>query len=84
MWLVDEQKPNHQTIADFQADNPASLKQVTQDFVQVCKELDLFGAQMVGIDGTFIRGNVGKDSIHTAERLERALGYIEANILAYL
>lgn len=50
----------------------------------MCKELDLFGAELVGIDGTFMRGNVGKDSIYTAKRLKRALGYIEADILAYL
>lgn len=84
IWLVEGQKPSHQTIADFRADNLAGLKQVTKDFVQVCKELDLFGAELVAIDGTFMRGNVGKDSIYTADRLKRALVHLEADIATYL
>jgi len=84
IWLVEGQRPSHQTIADFRADNLAALKQVTKDFVQVCKELDLFGAELVAIDGSFMRGNVGKDSIYTANRLKRALAHLEADIAAYL
>jgi transposase len=84
IWLVEGQKPSHQTIADFRADNLGALKQVTKDFVQVCKELDLFGAELVAIDGTFLRGNVGKDSIYTTDRLKRALVHLEADIAAYL
>ncbi len=84
IWLVEGQKPSHQSIADFRADNLEALKQVTKDFVQVCKELDLFGAELVAIDGSFMRGNVGKDSIYTVERLKRAIRYIEADTATYL
>ena len=34
----------------------------------VCRELDWFGGEEVGIDGTFIRGNASKASIYTPER----------------
>jgi transposase len=84
MWLLEGQKPSHQTIADFRADNLVALKQVTRDFVQVCKELDLFGAELVAIDGTFMRGNVGKGNIYTADRLKRALSHMEADIAVYM
>jgi len=84
MWLVEGQQPFHQAIADFRRENLAGCKSVNADFVQMCKELDLYGAELVGIDGTFMHGNVSKDRIYTAERLKRALGYIDADIQAYL
>lgn len=84
MWLVQGQHPSHQAIANFRKDNLKALKQVNQDFVTLCKELDLFAAELVAIDGTFLRGNVSKAHIYTADRLQRALEHIQTDILAYL
>lgn len=84
IWLVQGQRPSYKTIADFRKDNLEALKAVNRDFVGVCQELDLFGAELVGIDGSFLRGNVSKDSIFTTERLKRALGYIDVDIRKYL
>jgi transposase len=84
IWLLEGLRPSYKTIADFRKDNLAALKRVNQDFVQLCKELNLFGAELIGIDGSFFRGNVAKDSIYTAERLQRALKYVEQEIAKYL
>lgn len=84
MWLLEGQRPSYKAIADFRKDNLKAVMQVNQDFVQVCQELDLFGKELAAIDGSFMRGNVGKDSIYTTERLKRALAHIDADILAYL
>lgn len=84
IWLLQGLKPSYKTIADFRKDNPQALKQVNQDFIQLCKELDLFGAELVGIDGSFFRGNVSRDHIFTAEQLKRSLERIEASISRYL
>lgn len=84
MWLLEGMRPGYKTIADFRKNNLKALKKVNQDFVQVCKELDLFGAELVGIDGSFFRGNVAKGSIYTAERLKRALKRVEQDIGQYL
>lgn len=84
IWLVEGLRPSYKTIADFRKDNLQALKHVNQDFVQLCKELDLFGAELVGIDGSFFRGNVAKDRIYTSERLQRALAYVEQEIADYL
>ncbi len=65
IWLLQGLRPSYKTIADFRKDNLKALKQVNQDFVQLCKELDLFGAELVGIDGSFFRGNVAKSHIYT-------------------
>lgn len=84
MWLLEGQRPSYKAIADFRKDNLEALKAVNRDFVQVCKELDLYGAELVGIDGSFLRGNVSKGSIYTAERLKRSLAYIDTDIAKYL
>ena len=60
------------------------MKLVNHDFVQLCKELNLFGTELVGIDGSFFRDNVAKARIFTKDRLKWALAYIEKDIAHYL
>lgn len=84
IWLLQGLRPGYKTIADFRKDNLKALKEVNQDFVQLCKELELFGAELVGIDGSYFRGNVAKDSIYTADRLQRSLEHREKDINEYL
>ena len=84
IWLVEGLRPGYKTIADFRKNNLKALKKVNQDFVQLCKELDLFGAELVGIDGSFFRGNVAKGSIYTIPRLKRSLERVEQDIAKYL
>ncbi len=84
IWLLQGLRPSYKTIADFRKDNLKALKQVNQDFVQLCKELDLFGAELVGIDGSFFRGNVAKSHIYNAQRLQRSLERVEPDIAHYL
>ena len=84
MWLTEGQRPSHQAIADFRKENLEGLKKLNREFVEVCKALDLFGGELVGIDGAFFRGNVAKDNIYTSERLERAIQHIDEDISRYL
>lgn len=84
MWLLNGLTPSFKAIADFRKDNLSALKAVNRDFVQLCKELELFGGELVGIDGSFLRGNVAKSSIFTAERLQHTLQCIDADIARYL
>lgn len=84
IWLLVGLRPGYKTIADFRKDNLKALTRVNRDFVQLCKELDLYGGELVGIDGSFFRGNVSKSHIYTAERLKRALAYLEKDIARYL
>ena len=67
MWLMGGLRPGYKTIADFRKDNLKALKLVNHDFVQLCKEVNLFGVELVGIDGSFFRGNVAKGSIFTKD-----------------
>lgn len=84
IWLIGGMKPSYKTIANFRKDNKKAIQAVNRDFVEVCNELELFGKEVVGIDGSFFRGNVGKKSIYTTKRLQRTLQHIEEDIAKYL
>ena len=84
IWLLEGLRPGYKTIADFRKENLKALKNVNRDFIQLCKELNLFGAELVGIDGSFFRGNVAKGSIFTKDRLKRSLARLEKDIAQYL
>lgn len=84
MWLVEGLHPGYKTLADFRKNNLKSLRAVNRDFVQVCRELDLFGRELVAIDGSFFRGTVSKGSIYTEARLQKTLARLAAPIDAYL
>ena len=80
MWLLQGLRPSYKTIADFRKDNAPALRRVNRDFVVLCKELDLLGKELVGIDGSFFRASASKASIHTQARLEQELKRIEQDI----
>ena len=51
MWLLEGLKPSYKTMSDFRKVNGQALKAASRDFVVLCKELDLFGGELVAIDG---------------------------------
>jgi len=83
MWLIGQQHPSHQTIADFRKDNPEALRNVNRDFTLLCKELNLFGGKKVAVDGSFFRGNASKASITTESTLKKQLKALDEKIEAY-
>ena len=51
MWLIGKLTPDFKTIADFRKDNLQAIKSVCREFTLVCKRLDLFGGELVAVDG---------------------------------
>ena len=84
MWLLQDLRPCYKTIADFRKDNAKALKAVYTDFLLVCRELNLFGGTLVGIDSVFLEGNAAKASIFTEKRLSTLLTRLEEKIASYL
>jgi len=84
MWLLQGLHPCYKTIADFRKENPQALKAVYKDFLLVCRELELFGGELVGIDSVFLEGDASKASIYTQKRLEKLLARFETEIAEYL
>ena len=56
IWLLRHLKPDFKTIADFRRDNRAAFKPVFREFVLLCRRLDLFGRELLAVDGTRHQG----------------------------
>lgn len=52
IWLLRKLRPDFKTIADFRKDNTKAFKQVFRQFILLCRELDLFGGELIAIDGS--------------------------------
>jgi transposase len=84
IWLLHGLHPCYKTIADFRKENPQALKAVYKDFLLVCRALDLFGGELVGIDSVFLEGDASKASIYTGKRLDALLARLDEQIEGYL
>jgi len=84
MWLLKKLKPDFKTIADFRKDNKKALKAVFRDFNKLCDEWDLFGKELVAIDGSKFRACNSKKNNYNAKKLDRHLKYIDEKIDKYM
>jgi transposase len=55
IWLLGALKPDFKTIADFRRDNRAAFRGVFRQFVLLCRRLDLYGRELLAVDGTRIK-----------------------------
>ena len=77
--------PDFKTISDFRKNNVDSIKPVFKEFVFLCKSLDLFGLELVGIDGSKFKAVNSKDKSYFNERkLENSLKLTNEKIERYL
>jgi transposase len=56
IWLLGKLAPDFKTIADFRKDNLKPLRVVNRQFTLLCRKLDLFGGQLLAVDGSKSRG----------------------------
>ena len=61
IWLLRHLKPDFKTIADFRRDNRNAFRHVFREFVLLCRQLDLFGRELLAVDGTRIKAVSNKD-----------------------
>ena len=52
--LLRHLKPD-KTIADFRRDNRTGLRPAFRQFVLLCRQLDLFGRELLAVDGARIK-----------------------------
>src|ERR1700690_3559622 len=69
IWLLRGLKPDFKTIADFRRDNPGALKSVFRQLVLLCRRLDLYGRELLAVDGTRIKAVNNKDRNFTRSSL---------------
>ena len=84
IWLLRQLRPDFKTIADFRKDNRTAFKALFRDFNLLCRKLDLFGAELVAIDGSKFKAVNHSRRHDSAEQLRELLQKIEARIEEYL
>ena len=72
------------TIADFRRDNRAAFKKVFREFVILCRRLDLFGRELLAVDGTRIRAVNNKDRNFTTGSLQKIIEAADKKLEDYL
>jgi transposase len=84
MWLMRKLRPDFKTIADFRKDNAQGIKQVCREFTLWCKRLELFGGELVAVDGSKFRAVNSPKRTFTEKKLRRMLKEIDGKIEEYL
>ena len=84
MWLLKKLTPDFKTIADFRKDNLQPIQKVCRTFTLLCKELELFGGELVAIDGSKFKAVNNRKRNFTDEKLTKALRHIDQKIAEYL
>ena len=84
IWLLRHLKPDFKTIADFRRDNRTAFRQVFREFVVLCRQLDLFGREMLAVDGTRIKAVNNKNRNFTRSSLATFVQEADAKLSAYM
>src|SRR5271167_257566 len=84
MWLLRGLKPDFKTIADFRRDNRAAFRAVFRRFVLLCRRLDLFGRELLAVDGTRIKAVNNKDRNFTRSSLREFIRAADERLDDYL
>jgi transposase len=84
IWLLRRLKPDFKTIADFRRDNRAAFKPVFREFVLLCRQLDLFGRELLAVDGTRLKAVNNKDRNFTRSALEQYIRKADECMAGYL
>src|SRR6201995_226959 len=84
IWLLRHLKPDHKTIADFRRDNREAFRPVFRQFVLLCRQLDLYGRELLAVDGTRIKAVNNKDRNFTRASLTKFIELADAKLDDYL
>ena len=84
IWLTGRLKPDFKTIADFRKDNGPAIRKVCQQFVALCRDINLLDGNLVAIDGSRFKAVNAKARNYTRGKLRQKLGEIDKAIERYL
>jgi transposase len=84
MWLTGRLASDHTTIADFRRENGSAILAACAQFVILCRQLGLFGAALVAIDGSKFKAVNTRDRNFTAYKVKRWIEQVAEHIAGYL
>ena len=84
LWLLGKLTPDFKTIADFRKDNLKPLRAVGRQFTLLCRKLELFGGELLAIDGSKFAAVNARDQNFSASKLQELIARAEARLAEYL
>jgi len=83
MWLTGRLMPDFKTIADFRKDNGKAIQGVCREFIELCRNLNLFTEAMVAIDGSKFKAVNAREKNFTQAKMKRRMKQVEESIDRY-
>ncbi|MFL5011835.1 transposase [Rhizobium sp. WSM4643] len=84
IWLLRGLKPDFRTIAAFRRVNRSAFRKVFREFVVLCRQLDLFGRELLAVDGTRIKAVNNKDRNFTRAVLSKFMREADEKLADYM
>jgi transposase len=84
IWLTGKQTPDFKTIADFRKDNLKPLQAVARQFTLLCRKLELFGGELLALDGSKFAAVNARDQNFNAAKLQELIVRADARLAEYL
>ena len=84
MWLLERLRPDFKTIANFRKDNGKGIKNVCRQFVELCRQLNMFEDSVFAIDGSKFKAVNNKSKNYTPTKVQAHIERIEKSIQQYL
>jgi transposase len=80
IWLLRHLKPDFKTIADFRSDNRNAFRPIFRQFVVLCRQLNLYGRELLAVDGTRIKAVNNKDRNFTRASLTQFINLADTKL----
>src|SRR5438128_3381870 len=80
MWLTGRLMPDFKTIADFRKNNGPAIRNVCQQFTELCRRLDLFSQAVVAVDGSKFKAVNNRDRNFTGAKVQKRIEQITAGL----
>jgi transposase len=84
IWLLGGLRPDHWTVAAFRREHKSGFKQVLREFNLTCRQLGLFAAELVAIDGAKFKAVNNRNEYFTLKQLKELVPQIDAKIEQYV
>jgi transposase len=84
LWLLGKLTPDFKTIADFRKDNLKPLRAVSRQFTLLCRKLELFGGELLAIDGSKFQAVNARDQNFNEPKLRELIARADARLAGYL
>jgi len=84
IWLLRKLHPDFKTIANFRRENGGGIRLVVREFRRLCRELELYGRELVAVDGSYFKASNSRSAHISVKGLDKDLAKLDAQIAGYL